>query len=135
MNQHKPLEPIVCLNCGEEFIRLDSVYSRFCSEECRSQWEVHDRRLLFERDDNRCVYCGKAFDDTTERPGLDHIVPRSKGGTAVAANLVTVCSSCNSRKGSKMLPKQEIARLWKDTQERNLISGINPEMIVRVAEA
>ena len=43
-------------------------------------------------------YCGN-------RAGLtiDHVVPLSKGGKWVWENLVTACSKCNGKKGSKSL--------------------------------
>ena len=45
-----------------------------------------------------CRYCGT-------RSGLtvDHVVPLSKGGKWVWENLVTACSKCNGKKGSKSL--------------------------------
>ncbi len=53
------------------------------------------RPHIFERDGNRCVYCG-----ATERLSIDHKVPLSKGGTSETRNLVTACHSCNSAKGN-----------------------------------
>ena len=45
-----------------------------------------------------CRYCGT-------RSGLtvDHVVPLSKGGKWVWENLVTACTKCNGKKGSKSL--------------------------------
>lgn len=45
-----------------------------------------------------CWYCGKAATD------VDHIVPKSKGGTDEAKNLVACCRSCNASKGQNSLP-------------------------------
>lgn len=53
------------------------------------------RRLIFERDGFRCVYCG-----STDRLEVDHVVPRARGGANVAANLATACRPCNASKGS-----------------------------------
>ena len=49
------------------------------------------RREVFERDGNQCVRC-KASADLT----VDHIFPRSMGGTHALTNLRTLCRSCNS---------------------------------------
>ena len=59
------------------------------------------RRALFARDGWRCVYCGSSGGRLT----LDHVVPRSKGGRTVWANVVTACAACNLFKGNR-LPQQ-----------------------------
>lgn len=35
------------------------------------------------------------------RMTVDHVRPRSKGGTDALANLLTACKSCNNRRGSR----------------------------------
>ena len=57
------------------------------------------RQNLMLRDQYQCQYCGK-------RPGpaelnLDHVVPRSRGGTDCWENLVVSCRPCNLKKGKK----------------------------------
>ena len=56
------------------------------------------RRALFARDGWRCVYCGTASGRLT----LDHVVPRSRGGTSVWENVVTACAPCNLSKGDRL---------------------------------
>jgi DNA-directed RNA polymerase subunit RPC12/RpoP len=51
---------------------------------------------IFARDGYRCLECG-----AREDLSVDHIQPVSKGGTDDAANLRTLCRSCNSRKGAR----------------------------------
>lgn len=51
---------------------------------------------IFERDGFRCHYCGADTPLT-----VDHIVPRSRGGSEADSNLVTACRSCNSSKRNK----------------------------------
>ncbi|MFC4334378.1 HNH endonuclease [Salininema proteolyticum] len=58
------------------------------------------RRGVFLRDDWTCVYCA----GTAET--IDHVIPRSRGGTHTWDNVVAACADCNQRKGSRML--QEI---------------------------
>jgi hypothetical protein len=55
-----------------------------------------DRQRIFDRDGRACVECG-----ATDRLSLDHIVPRSKGGTDDDDNLRTLCVRCNSSKSNR----------------------------------
>ena len=59
------------------------------------------RRALFARDGWRCVYCGT----TNGRLTLDHVIPRSKGGSSTWDNIVASCAPCNRRKADR-LPHQ-----------------------------
>ena len=54
---------------------------------------------LFARDRMLCLYCGNHF----HRGELtrDHVMPVSKGGRDIWANVVTACWSCNVKKGSR----------------------------------
>lgn len=54
------------------------------------------RRRLFKRDDYSCLYCGSNKNLT-----IDHVVPKSKGGTNEWKNLATCCHRCNTLKGDK----------------------------------
>lgn len=56
-----------------------------------------NRRAVFARDGNRCQYCGAAAEN------LDHVVPRSKGGTHTWDNVVAACRPCNTRKEDRLL--------------------------------
>jgi 5-methylcytosine-specific restriction endonuclease McrA len=59
------------------------------------------RRAVFARDRWTCQYCGHERGNLT----VDHVVPRSKGGTSSWDNIVTCCAPCNRRKGDH-LPQQ-----------------------------
>jgi 5-methylcytosine-specific restriction endonuclease McrA len=58
-----------------------------------------NRRNVFARDGNRCQYCGNHF--PTSELSLDHVVPRSRGGTTSWENIVCACVACNVRKGGR----------------------------------
>lgn len=58
------------------------------------------RRAVFARDDWTCQYCGSHAQLT-----VDHVIPRSKGGSSSWENIVAACAPCNRRKGSE-LPRQ-----------------------------
>ena len=57
------------------------------------------RRNIFARDGYRCMYCYKRF--PMQQLSLDHVVPRSRGGTTDWENIVTSCVHCNVKKGGR----------------------------------
>lgn len=54
---------------------------------------------VYQRDGEICRYCSK----TTRPFTIDHILPRSKGGSNELDNLTISCVSCNLSKGDKLL--------------------------------
>ncbi|MDD4645414.1 MAG: HNH endonuclease [Bacteroidales bacterium] len=62
-------------------------------------WSTSIREYIKEHEEpDRCIYCGQSTKLTVE-----HILPRSRGGEDIPDNVVWVCQSCNSGKGSKRL--------------------------------
>jgi 5-methylcytosine-specific restriction endonuclease McrA len=51
-----------------------------------------NRRAVFARDDHTCQYCGAPAEN------IDHVIPRSRGGTHVWENVVAACRPCNAQK-------------------------------------
>jgi 5-methylcytosine-specific restriction endonuclease McrA len=49
------------------------------------------------RDSHLCQYCGIKADS------IDHVVPRSRGGTHTWDNVVAACRPCNIRKRDRLL--------------------------------
>jgi 5-methylcytosine-specific restriction endonuclease McrA len=60
--------------------------------------------FLFARDDYRCQFCGRTQQELKVRECLtrDHLVPLSRGGSNGWTNVLTACSSCNTRKGNSL---------------------------------
>ena len=58
-------------------------------------WEI--RAYLLEKWQRRCAYCHI----TTVPFELDHLVPRSRGGSHRVSNLVLACHACNQAKGDR----------------------------------
>jgi 5-methylcytosine-specific restriction endonuclease McrA len=56
-----------------------------------------NRRAVFARDGHRCQYCGANAEN------IDHVVPRSRGGTHTWENVVAACRPCNTRKEDRFL--------------------------------
>ena len=55
------------------------------------------REYLLEKWGHRCAYCG-AENVPLE---IDHVVPRSRGGSNRVSNLTLACHDCNQKKGSR----------------------------------
>lgn len=55
------------------------------------------RKNILRRDGFKCQYCGTTAPTLT----VDHIIPRSRGGSDQWDNLTTACVSCNNRKGNR----------------------------------
>jgi 5-methylcytosine-specific restriction endonuclease McrA len=54
------------------------------------------RRNIFERDHFTCQYCERM--PPRSELSIDHVVPRSRGGTTTWTNVVLACTECNARK-------------------------------------
>ena len=80
------------------------------------------RRAIFARDRWTCQYCGRERGKLT----VDHVVPRSKGGSSAWDNIVTCCAPCNRRKGDR-LPRQA------EMHPRNHPKPPGPTIFVHVA--
>lgn len=70
------------------------------------------RGNVYLRDQHTCQYCAKRFGGTRGLT-LDHVVPRSRGGTNTWENVVTCCVPCNSHKASRT-PREARMRLLKE---------------------
>jgi len=62
-----------------------------------------NRPNVLARDENRCQYCGRRF--PSHQLSLDHVIPRSRGGTNTWDNVVCACLHCNVKKGGRT-PKE-----------------------------
>lgn len=58
-----------------------------------------DRFAILKRDGFKCEYCECPLDEHTLH--VDHVVPKSRGGSDDPSNLVASCSRCNLSKGRR----------------------------------
>jgi len=75
------------------------------------------RAYLQEKFNHTCVYCGKKdYENHGLRFEIDHVIPRSKGGSDKVSNLVYACEPCNKKKNTMSATEfgyPEIAKLAK----------------------
>jgi 5-methylcytosine-specific restriction endonuclease McrA len=86
------------LHSARQALRVPSVIRLLEYRRIPHQTRALSRKNILLRDRNTCQYCGTilAASDLT----LDHVIPRSRGGTSTWENLVACCHECNRRKGS-----------------------------------
>lgn len=73
------------------------------------EWCRKDLRLaLYLRDGLACVWCGSAVEDGISLC-LDHIIPRSEGGSNAPVNLLCSCKRCNDSRGSRSIEDFAVA--------------------------
>jgi 5-methylcytosine-specific restriction endonuclease McrA len=72
------------------------------------------RRNIFERDHYTCQYCGRM--PSRSELSIDHVVPRSRGGTTTWSNVLLACTDCNARKRD-LLPAEVGMRPRRAPQE------------------
>ncbi len=54
------------------------------------------RKNILARDENQCQYCAQIFRESDLT--IDHVIPRSKGGSSAWDNVATACKPCNQKK-------------------------------------
>lgn len=54
-----------------------------------------NRRAIFVRDSFQCQYCNRPAEN------IDHVIPRSRGGSHTWNNVVASCRACNARNARK----------------------------------
>lgn len=67
----------------------------------KNTFGVVNKRNLLIRDNFRCQYCNVVLSMRTCT--VDHVVPRSRGGTHSLDNCVAACKPCNNQKGDMFL--------------------------------
>lgn len=104
-------------------------YTRRGKRKRRKEW------VIFNRDDFRCVYCGKSSVEDQVKLEADHVVARSAGGTDTAGNLVTACLGCNRSKFDEELDPETRDRLLELTSSRNRLRRISDQLPVALGRS
>jgi 5-methylcytosine-specific restriction endonuclease McrA len=81
------------------------------------QTRALSRKNILLRDRNMCQYCGTAL--PSAELTLDHVIPRSRGGTSTWENLVACCHPCNRAKGNH-LPHEASMKPLREPRPFNL---------------
>ncbi len=76
-----------------------------------------NRKNIFARDKNKCQYCGKKV--PTSELSLDHVIPRTQGGTSNWKNIVCACTNCNKNKGGRRPEEARMKLICKPVKPRH----------------
>ncbi len=100
-----------CIRAARVRVRVPEVVCLARYDRLPGQAVTFSRRNVAKRDHHTCQYCGT-------QPGwesitIDHVVPRSRGGTSSWTNCVAACMPCNTRKADRT-PDQAGMRLRKN---------------------
>lgn len=88
----------ICNSKGLKMIYEDGYVFVFMGEICPPSPPKPDspkRKFVLERDGNKCLKCG-----AESGLALDHVLPKSKGGSNRVSNLQVLCHKCNNEKGT-----------------------------------
>jgi len=128
-----PTEKFSCERCGKEYIKKAAT-QKYCSNECcsaASREKVNrDKFIIFERDNFKCIYCGRSPAEDGVKLHVDHIYPRILGGEDKAYNLATACEDCNLSKGKSLI--NAYRRLLKTVKLRNIKRNISQETVIKI---
>src|SRR5512146_761961 len=90
-------------------IRVPSVIRLLEYRRIPHQTRALSRKNILLRDRNTCQYCGTLLGSSELT--LDHVIPRSRGGSSTWENLVACCHPCNRRKGNQLLSETDMKLL------------------------
>lgn len=117
---------------GEEYLqttrfelRIPRILRLTRFEKMPMQTVRFNRKNLFARDDQTCQYCGRHA--PLSQLSMDHVIPRSHGGSTSWENIVCCCLKCNGRKGGRT-PKQARMKLLRTPARPR----VNPLMVQNV---
>ena len=99
-----------CIRAARLRLRVPEVVSLTHYDRLPSTAVTFSRRNVAKRDHYTCQYCGAQ--PGAEAITIDHVVPRSQGGTSSWTNCVAACEACNARKADRT-PEQAGMRLRK----------------------
>lgn len=98
-------------HCSRACLKRDGKVRRSAFERRGAKWEAVSPILVYERDQWRCGICRRRINPDLGPPHphsatIDHIVPRSKGGDHLYANVRAAHRRCNSVRSDRGVAEQ-----------------------------
>jgi 5-methylcytosine-specific restriction endonuclease McrA len=105
------------LHAARVAMRVPSVIRLLEYRRIPHQSRALSRKNILLRDRNTCQYCATVL--PSGELTLDHVIPRSRGGSSSWENLVACCHGCNRRKGNQF-PLECGMKLMREPRAFNL---------------
>ena len=109
---------LITLHAQRSRIAMPSVIRLLEYRRIPYQTRALSRKNILLRDRNTCQYCGEVLSPSDLT--LDHVIPRSRGGSSTWENLVACCHPCNRHKGNRMLSEIDDMILLRDPRPFSL---------------
>lgn len=88
------------------------------------------KEYLLQKFGHRCAYCAGASGDLVLE--VEHVVPRSRGGSNRVSNLAIACRTCNVEKGS-LHPREWLEELQKSRRKLDRVRASNlPKVLAQL---
>ena len=110
-------ETTIAIHSARRSVSLPSVIRLLEYRRIPHQTRALSRKNILLRDRNTCQYCGCVL--PSGELTLDHVIPRSRGGSSTWENLVACCHPCNRRKGNQF-PMEAGMKLMREPRAFNL---------------
>jgi 5-methylcytosine-specific restriction endonuclease McrA len=95
---------------NDKFTKMDETFVKENIDNLPKYYYLKLRFMILRRDKFTCQYCGNMVKDGVKLH-VDHIIPKSKGGSNKEDNLITSCNICNLGKMDLLLTPEEISLL------------------------
>jgi 5-methylcytosine-specific restriction endonuclease McrA len=106
------------LHAARVAMRVPSVIRLLEYRRIPHQSRALSRKNILLRDRNTCQYCATVL--PSGELTLDHVMPRSRGGSSTWENLVACCHDCNRRKGNQLLHELTDMKLQREPRPFSL---------------
>ncbi|MBM3999604.1 MAG: HNH endonuclease [Planctomycetes bacterium] len=94
-----PQEGEPCIRAVTFRLRVPEVITLNHYDRIPAKTVTFSRRNIYKRDKYTCQYCHAR--PRSDELTIDHVIPRSQGGTSTWENCVLACLDCNARKANR----------------------------------
>ena len=133
----------LCYVCNKmKFLQREAKYEVSICQDCKKtiagfpNTTLSIRFLVLQRDGFKCSYCGRTpLTDNKVELQVDHVVPKSKGGSDAMSNYLTACRECNVGKIDILIESywSDLAKKREEIREKECGERTNEVRILEVA--